>query len=95
MKVMQFRTGHKIILGVLLAVLAGLLSIANVQGSSDRFTITETPIGTWNDVVNNYGRWTYVASANQAPGAFNRWQDSPWHWRHYDPTDPWQRAHQL
>ena len=77
-----------LIIGLLIAVTVFLLAGPQSQAASTSFTLTETPIGTWNDVVNDYGRWTYVASANQAPGAFNRWQDSPWHWRHYDPTDP-------
>ncbi len=83
MKVMQFRTGHKIILGVLLAVLAGLLSIANVQGSSNSFTLTEIdPTG------NNYaGKWQYKAQTNSPQDTITSRHDSPWHWRHYDPTE--------
>ena len=69
---------------LLLITLFGLLSIANVQGSSHRpFTLTEVdPTGN-----NRPGHWQYRAVANTAPGGFSRWQDSPWHWRHYDPTD--------
>ena len=84
MKFIQFKISHKIALAVLLAVPVGLLSIANVQGSSHRpFTLTEVdPTGN-----NRPGHWQYRAVANTAPGGFSRWQDSPWHWRHYDPTD--------
>ena len=83
MKVIQLKTSYKIIPAVLLVVLAGLLSIANVQGSSNIFTLTEIdPTG------NNYaGHWQYEARTNSPQDTITSRQDSPWHWRHYDPTD--------
>ncbi len=68
---------------LLLITLFGLLSIANVQGSSNSFTLTEIdPTG------NNYaGWWQYQARTNSPQGTITSRQDSPWHWRHYDSTD--------
>ena len=68
---------------LLLITLFGLLSIANVQGSSNIFTLTEIdPTG------NNYaGHWQYEARTNSPQDTITSRQDSPWHWRHYDPTD--------
>ena len=72
-----------LVIGLLIAVAVFLLVGPHSQAASNSFTLTEVdPTGN-----NRPGHWQYRAVANTAPGGFSRWQDSPWHWRHYDPTD--------
>ena len=80
MKLVQSRLCWLLTLFLGLSIVAGIASMAQVQGAShQQFTLTEVdPIG---DRV--AGWWQYRAVANTAPGGFSRHQDSPWHWRHY------------
>ena len=80
MKLVQSRLCWLLTLFLGLSIVAGIASMAQVQGAShQQFTLTEVdPTG--NRVA---GWWQYRAVANTAPGGFSRRQDSPWHWRHY------------
>ena len=72
-----------LVIGLLIAVVGFLLAGPHSQAASNSFTLTEIdPTG------NNYaGYWQYEARTNSPQDTITSRQDSPWHWRHYDPTD--------
>ncbi len=81
MKLVQSRICWLLMLFLGLSIVAGIASMAEVQGASNQqFTLTEVdPTG---DRV--AGWWQYTAQTDTPQDSINSRHDSPWHWRHWD-----------